>query len=257
MIVYNTNTQIQQNQNIEENSNHKHFLEKLNNIKKEYEEFIKIRNSTEAVRNAYSYENLIPMDIYDSYISSISHSLGDYLTESEWNEINKKISLEIKSFYEFHSGLKSFFSGAKDFLRALNPLWQLSGTLSTMLSEINETGVAEIDTAVMIGQTITTVLSALEQDEKDFEYSKQFIIDIFGTIVTFQEKKDLIGILGSLEFAKKALNNIELGITNLLTLPVAKGKINRTLTFVKNKKEIASERYREALRRERWSSSWY
>ncbi|MDD1359550.1 hypothetical protein [Metamycoplasma hyosynoviae] len=244
-IYYKSENQINETESFEK------FKEKIDALKAKFDK--KINQLFDATTLTKEKE----IRIQTASIGSTSANVNDFVTEEEWKSIDHNIYKYITTFYNFHSVVRSTLTKIKEFLQTIDPLLEFGDNLSNVLSEMNPTGIPLFDTTVLVGKTVGAVLAALRVDNKKFEYSKEFILDILEKIIKAKNTKNIEILKSTLWEAKRILDEQTLSFSILLTLPIARRKVNICLNEVINIYRLAFNRYEEYLRNNVWGGGCY
>lgn len=246
-MIYQYNTYYNNEKYIEEKTTNK-FKKEIDLLNQEFLNKIKKINN-----NIKNNINLFSDTMYHI-------NINDFINEKEWNEINEKIYSHIETFFHFHTTVSSFLFDLKSFLYNLNPAWDAFGAISEFLSAYRDsggTGNQYIDGTVAIGEVVSTFLSFLHQNEKNLEYSKQFILNIFSIILETTKLKNIEKLNEVLKVSNEILNKMEYKYYNFFSLWVSQKKVDKTYKVVNKFFLLAKNRYETHLRTSAWDGDNY
>ncbi|WP_434337073.1 hypothetical protein [Mesomycoplasma conjunctivae] len=245
MIIVNSQPQIEQNN---KNFSIEVLKNTLNNLKSIFDKEI-----TE-IKTESNNSTLMSF-------SSKNKTVNDFVTNDDWNTINRRLFWAIQTYLDFHKTAKNILSDLHSFLYKLNPLWDASaavGDFFDALYESGQTGIKPFDTGILAGKTIFTALGLLKRSEKFLNYSSDFIIHIFKEIMEVSKNKNIEELQNTLIFAKDILNNINYNLWDYFSVLIARNKVEGSFNIIHGIYQKAHTLYNDYLREDYWgSSSWY
>lgn len=139
-------------------------------------------------------------------------------------------------------------------------LWEKAGTVGELLGFVKEsgrTGLPQLDGVIDIGYAVLTLIGEIKVEKRKWEYSKQFVINIFDQLVKIVKSKDITIIKKSFEIAKNALDAIKSRWNNLLSLAISRSKVNCTLKLINDIYDRTQIEYDNYIRETFWGNGWY
>lgn len=139
-------------------------------------------------------------------------------------------------------------------------LWEKAGTVGELLGFVKEsgrTGIPQLDGVIDIGYAVLTLIGEIKVEKRKWEYSKQFVINIFDQLVKIVQSKDITIIKKSFEIAKNALDDMKSKWNNFLSLDISRSKVNFTLELINDIYDRAQIEYDNYNREAFWGDGWY
>lgn len=200
-------------------------------------------------------------NIQSSYLaSSNDKSINDFVTGDDWEEIDHRVYWSIQSFLDFHKTVIDTTDTIINFLHDNKDLWEKAGTVGELLGLVREsgrTGIPQLDGVIDIGYAVLTLVGKIEVEKRTWEYSKQFVINIFDQLVKIVKSKDITIIKKSFEIAKNTLDAMKIRWSNFLSLVASRSKVNYTLKLINDIYDRAQIEYDNYIRESFWGDGWY
>ncbi|WP_040539592.1 hypothetical protein [Mycoplasmopsis bovigenitalium] len=139
-------------------------------------------------------------------------------------------------------------------------LWEKAGTVGELLGLVKEsgrTGLPQLDGVIDVGYAVLTLVGEIKVEKRKWEYSKQFVINIFDQLVKIVQSKDITIIKKSFEIAKNALDAMKSKWNNFLSLAISRSKVNYTLELINDIYDRAQIEYDNYNREAFWGDGWY
>lgn len=234
-----------------ETQNHQDFKREIDILRNEF--YKKVKN-IEKKNLRKNVGNIVAFSVTNE------KNINDFVDEDDWKSINHTIYWKIKTFYNFHAGSKDVLAKIKSFLYKIDPVLQLGEAMTDFFGaamDANSSGVPYVDVAIKLGFTVGAFLNLLRQKEEELDYSKEFVCEIFGYILSISETKNITRLKDALTYAQETLSKFKTSFASFISLPMAKEKVRLSLEKVTEKYLLAQERYNSYLRDKEWGWGWY